>query len=197
MRKFMLLLCLVFVFCPLLLAISQQGTMNISGFYTTPARPVVLSVWDYNDTRLYSTTTSINGDHLGANAQEVFHWALEGNIANGDELEFTFSTFQARVNDVYYRPAYTIEFELENGDIFSLASGTNLSNNKINTTKASGASAYNTQYSFVFRSASSGTESAGQFLMRVSDYYGKSNNETIEATFNYRCDVIVTYTSGV
>ena len=37
MKKVILLLCLVSVFCPLLLAISQQGTMNISGFYTTPA----------------------------------------------------------------------------------------------------------------------------------------------------------------
>lgn len=196
MKKSLIFLLMILIACPLF-AVLQQGTFNFYGYYTAPVRPVILSVWDYNNTRLYSTTTSVNGDHLGENAQEIFHWALEGGIANGDELEFTFSTFQATVNDVFYRPAYTIEYELDANDVFSFASGTNLTSSRISVSKASGASAYNTQYSFTFRSASAGELSEGQFLMKISDYYGKSNNENIEAVFNYRCDVVVTYTSGV
>ena len=197
MKKTIILLFLILFACPLLFATLQQGSLVFNGYYNTPVRPVVLSIWDYNNTRLYSTTTSVSNDHLGSSAQEIFHWSLDGDISNGDELEFTFTTFQANVNNFYYRPAYTIEYEIESGDIFSFANGTNLNSSKINVTKDSGASVYSTQYSFKFRSASTGDSSGGQFLMRISDYYGKSNNENIEADFNYRCDVVVTYTSGV
>ena len=199
MKKIVLVSVLMFMVFAAYSATLDTKTLSFTGYYEAPARSVILSIWDYNNKRLYSSDTTVTDNHLGNSAEEIFHWTLDGTISAGATLTFSFSTFQAQLNGVYYRPAYTISFNVDSGDPLAFSSGSGLTNSTISTTKSSGASSFNNSqypYSFVFRSATGGSLSSGDFLMKITDYYGKTSGENIEGDFSYRCDVLVLYEEG-
>lgn len=61
-----------------------------------------------------STGTKVNASnsHIGSNTGTIFTWSMTGTTTSTTTLKFTFSTLQAEMNDVFYRPTYTLKMTI-------------------------------------------------------------------------------------
>ncbi len=113
------LVLIVLISCLSVFAIEQSSTTAdslqddsfvIRGFYKGEVTSTVaMVVKDYNANRLYENSVEISdSDHVGKEGT-VFTWTMTGKTKNTVTLTFTFTSLQAKVNNTYYRPAYTIK----------------------------------------------------------------------------------------
>ncbi len=58
------------------------------------------------------TKVNVSDRHLGSNTGTIFTWSMTGTTTSTTTLKFTFSTLQAEMNDVFYRPTYTLKMTI-------------------------------------------------------------------------------------
>ena len=209
MKKAPLFLLLIVSVFSLSAIDNLTSDLRIWGYYEAQTG-AALSIVDYNNVQLYeSITQASDSEHLNKNdPQPIFTWNLTGTFGNSCTVTLTFTSLQAYVNGLYYRPAYSIVAEKPTssasndftGNKYSFA-GTNLNTTSTNAggTKTFSSYAESTQqfsdsfsYSFKFtRQQNTTVTRSGVFKLHISDY-----NRTASGTFNYKCNVNVEFTTN-
>lgn len=99
----------------------RDNSFVIQGYYkgTTTASPSVkLTITNKNGTSISVVAQDSSGSSIsvsednyiqeGTPDKTIFKWILTGSGKNDTSLSFSFSVFQAELNGLYYKPAYTI-----------------------------------------------------------------------------------------
>ncbi|MCQ2412480.1 MAG: hypothetical protein MJ057_05940 [Sphaerochaetaceae bacterium] len=206
MRK-VLLISLTALICLPLFSLTQ--TMQIHGYYNSMSSDssvdfkVTESVTGQNR-NLLSSYVNLTDDYTTA-AKEVFSWTLTGTSRNSASITFTFFPLQAYVNGYFYQPSYTITMtknttmigeKTTSADNFKISGGASFSKALDNLDGSVYINGFNTENSIKYTGAVASnfpTDSqwirSGTCKIQIKDY-----EKYIAGTFDYTCNVSVTYT---
>ncbi len=136
MKKTIAIVALLSIIILPIIASAQSGatkskitdnSLVFKGYYQGAVQPADQGGGGQDDKTITLTFKDCNGQNINHNAQggtsgttvsvtnnninnfgTIFTWTMEGKTTSTVSLEFIFSTFQAYVNEKYYRPEYTI-----------------------------------------------------------------------------------------
>lgn len=99
----------------------SDSSFLVQGYYKgeKESTSVTLIFKDIDNTTIIhnnqdSTGTKVNASdsHIGSNTGTIFTWSMTGTTTSTTTLKFTFSTLQAEMNEVFYRPTYTLKMTI-------------------------------------------------------------------------------------
>ena len=147
--------------------------------------------------------TSVNAStsHLGANTSTIFTWTMTGSTNNTVSLTFTFSTLQAELNGMFYRPTYTLSMTVnttkrsgysttltdtfDDNTAAQVVTGIKATQDsefsEAGTVSYSGKTNKNNSYKW---------ERSGTCTLNISDY-----EQGIPGSYEYRCWVVTEFTT--
>lgn len=207
MRKTLCLLLFTLLCLPLF---SVTKNMQIRGYYNSTSTgssvefALTESISGQNKSLLYSFVDLT--DECTEQAVEIFAWSLSGKTRNTVSVTFTFFPLQALVNGYYYQPSYTITMTKNDTKIGTttntnddfIFSGSPTFSKTIETRDASVyINGFNTENTITYagKVKDSFTQNAtwtrsGTCKIQITDY-----EKYIAGTFDYTCNVTVTYTT--
>ena len=234
MKKSIAMLIFLLMIALFVFADSQQGrtegnlsdsSFTVQGYYkgasSSTTNSITLTLTDYNNRNLsYSTqntqgasVVNVSDSHLGSNTGTIFSWTMTGTSTSTITLKFTFSVLQAEMNEMFYRPTYTLKMILNptkknnnNGDTISndtfytsattpqvVGGGTTTGTKASQSTEFTGGSTV--QYSGKTSSNNYGYSSttwyrSGACTLNISDY-----EQGIPGSYEYRCWIVTELTT--
>lgn len=207
MRRTLLTILAILACLP---AFGLTENMQIRGYYNSTSTgssvefALTESVSGQNKSLLYSFVDLT--DECTEQAVEIFAWSLSGKTRNTVSVTFTFFPLQALVNGYYYQPSYTITMTKNDTKIGTttntnddfIFSGSSTFSKTIETRDASVyINGFNTENTITYagKVKSNFTQNAtwtrsGTCKIQITDY-----EKYIAGTFDYTCNVTVTYTT--
>lgn len=205
MRKALLTILAILACLP---AFGLTENMQIRGYYNsrnssgTVEFKVTESVTGQGR-NLLSSYVNLTDEYTEAE-KEVFSWTLTGTSRNSVSLTFTFFPLQAYLNGYYYQPSYTIKMtknatmigtKTTSADNFKI-SGASFSKSLDNLDGSVYINGFNTENSVKYTGAvANNFPTDGEWIrsgactIQIRDY-----EKFIAGTFDYVCNVKVTYT---
>jgi hypothetical protein len=224
----MLIVSMIFAFADTHLGRTENNVTDssfiVQGYYKGEKEntSVTLQFKDINNQTIIhsnqsSTGTKVNASdsHIGSNTGTIFTWSMTGTTTPTTTLKFTFSTLQAEMNEVFYRPTYTLKMTINptreddsSGDTLSDTFYSNVTNKTqvvgggtTTGTKATQASEFTGASTITYSGKSSSSSSgwgwswgsttwyrSGTCTLNIADY-----EQTIPGSYHYVCWVIAEY----
>lgn len=234
MKRIAVLLIMIFTVALFAFADSQQGRTEgnlsdssfvIQGYYKGSSSSIgggynsalkEFTIVDYSNKNLSyqaqdsagAAVVNVSNSHLGSDGT-IFTWTMTGTTKNTVTLKFTFSVFQAEMNEMFYRPTYTLKMVINptkqnsnngstlNNDTFYTGATTpktvTFPNGPTTTTgtKASQGTEFTGGASVQYSGAvnNNNWKRSGYCTLNISDY-----EQGIPGSYEYRCWIVTELT---